>query len=145
MSNAIPVRTIVNAVVTAVNTAWYNPNLDIGNAQTRQNLPYARVWWDKPQVSFTGPTATLTNVNQTIKVHIMGRFQYPLDYTLNAELIKADQANALIALLQTGPNFAGIGVLPLVTEIDPDEQDPPGEGTYEIQLTFECQVQGNHH
>ena len=145
MSNALVVPTLFNALVAAVNTAWSNPIIEFGRARTKQGIPYARIWWEQVTVEMSGTTATLLGTNQTYNFGILGRFPFPTDPTQIVELLKVDKANELIALIQTGANFATIGVLPIVHTIDPGEQDDPGEGAYEVTLMFQCYVQATHH
>ena len=146
MSNSLPIRTLLAGIVTAVNSAWNGlSSISLGEPRTPQSLPYAVIDWNSSGVSFSGTGATVQGPAQHHSFGIIGRFAYPSDPTQEILLLKSDYVNQLIAQLQTGANFAGIAILPLVSEINPAETDPVSEGAFEIAVTFECVTLGTHH
>ncbi|MCC7229256.1 MAG: hypothetical protein IT203_02615 [Fimbriimonadaceae bacterium] len=85
----------------------------------------------------------LRKVVQTYTFRITGRFPFPTSG--NILLCKITKANLLISQLVTGPNYAAVAYLPIVTEFDPTENDEPQKKSYEFSITFECKVEEDHH
>jgi hypothetical protein len=144
MSNAIQTRTLFTAIEAAVTEAWDNITISVGEPRLPLALPYAFIAWNPVEVSFSGPGASLPNPSQHNSFDIYGRWPFPTDPTRQVELLKVDQANSLIAQLQSGSGFAGIGFLPLVTRVDPNGDDKE-EGYYGVILTFEVYTTAPHH
>jgi hypothetical protein len=107
--------------------------------------PYAVVSWNSVHVSFTGRGASLVNPTQNHRFTIVGRFPYPIDPAEVVDLQRVGKANLLIAQLQGAASFAGIGMFPLVTQIDSARLGSPDEKVYEVTLVFEVQTLASHH
>ena len=94
-------------------------------------------------VTFNGPGAGLKGPSQRNSFLIAGRWAFHIDRT-EIDLAKIDRANELIAELQSSANFAGIGMLPLVTRVEPGS-GAPAQGFYEVVLRFEVITLASHH
>ena len=146
MSNAVPTDVLLGAITTCVDAAWPEcVSVDYGEPLTAGTLPYAVINPGAVSISFTALGASASRPSQSHSFRIIGRFPHPTDPTQNLVLLKIAKANLLIAQLQTGPNFAGIAGLPLVTEVDYGEPDDKTENSYEVTLTFVCFTTADHH
>ena len=143
MSNQIPIRPLFAAIVTAIKAAWACPTLP-GKPRVPTAVPYAVVDWNNTAISFSGIGASVTRPSQINTFTITGRFAYPIDPTQTLLLEMGDRGNELIAALQTSADFAGIGILPLVTNVTPAD-DTPDEGVYDVAVTFEVVTLADHH
>ena len=144
MSNGFMGRELLDALIPAVRTAWGTERVAIRRPRTRQlDLPYAVVWFEKFEAAFGG-AGSMSRVQQTLRVGVMGRFGFPSDSTHNVELEKLDRANELVAALQTGPTFAG-AILPLISSVRFDEGDLPLNAAYEVTAYFNVVMTASHH
>jgi hypothetical protein len=143
--NGILTGSILPAVKAAVVAAWGDIPISY-DRPPRMPLatPYALVLWDKVDISFSGRGAGVGSPGQDNTFTIVGRFPFPSDPTQPVALQKVDQANLLIAQLQTGEMFAGLGMLPLVTSVDPGSDDG-SNNLYEVVLTFNLKTVVFHH
>jgi hypothetical protein len=145
MSNALATASLLDAIRAAILAAWGTMPISYGPPRTPlATTPYAVVLWDTVVISFDGPGGSIGNPSQQNSFSIIGRFPFPSDPTQIIALQKVSQANALIAQLQSGPSFASVGLLPLVTKVDATEPDDPNEKVYEITLTFSVVTVASH-
>jgi len=146
MSNALQTAALLDAIRGAVLAAWGTMPVSYGRPRTPlAATPYAVITWDPVSVSFAGLAGSVGNTSQLNAFTIIGRFPFPSDPTQVIDLQRVTQANLLIALLQTASTFAGIGMNPLVTQIDASDLADPNEKAYEIRLTFVVVTQASHH
>ncbi len=144
MSNAVTIAPLLEGIRSAIVAAW--PAMPISYGQLRMPLhqvPHAIVLWDRVTIDFKGTGASLRRPSQRNSFTILGRFPFPEDATQWIALEQVARANELIALLQASPEFAGIGVLPLVTEVRPQTQFSDDQ-TYEVTLIFEVTTTASH-
>ncbi|MGI0134577.1 MAG: hypothetical protein ACREBW_06440, partial [Candidatus Micrarchaeaceae archaeon] len=104
MSNALPTRELVMDLVAAINQAWEPATISVGKPREQQALPYVMLAFHNVDISMSGAGSTVLGTSQKHLFEIIGRFAFPADPTHEAELLKVDRANELIAILQTGPN-----------------------------------------
>lgn len=151
MSNALQTTALLAAIKTAVVTAWGNipvtygpPKLAAGVGLSEQ-APFCEVLWEAVDVSFAGLGGSVQSPSQANTFTIHGTFPFPEDPTQPIDIEKVTQANLLIAQLQNGPGFAGIGLKPLVTKIDPADHHATTDGVYDLTLTFITYTLASHH
>lgn len=143
MSNALAVLPVLEALEVAVKSAWPDvKSIDTDAPLTAEEVPYAVIDWGPVSVNPTGQSASLRRPEQHLSFMVIGVFPIPDGKKPTVEQL--DRANALIAVLQAGPSFAG-ATSPLVTNVDPTKLTSPFEHTCEIEVIFECDVQVDHH
>jgi hypothetical protein len=143
MPNNLAIEALLTAAKSAIGVAWPGVPIFLGQPRTTAAIPYAVLAWTGTQVSFSGIGAGASQVSQRNTFRIVGRFSFPTDPTQQVELLKATQANAVIAQLQPSAAFGG-GMLPLVTEVATDAK-APAEAAWELTLTFEVITLAEHH
>ena len=145
MSNTLATAALLEGIRAAIVSAWGSMAISYGPPRVPvSSTPYAVVQWDTVAISFEGMGGTVGNVSQRNSFTIVGRFPFPSDPSQIIALEKVSLANALIGQLQTGPSFASVGLMPLVTKVDASEPDNPNEKVYEITLTFEATTIATH-
>lgn len=147
MSNALIVNDLMAGIITAINTAW-SPVAIVADEEVRtiQSLPVAVCKWLDVHVGFTDYTATVTNTNQMYRFELILFFAMPDGTEANqVSKLKADYASAIIAQLQSGPNFLNLAVFPLVESISAKDRSPTYEGAAMIRVMFSCMAQASHH
>lgn len=144
MGASIQTATLLEALRVAIRAAWQDITVDYGEPATVRPLPYAVITVEGVTQSFDGPGASLSHVSQENRFRIVGRWPLPTDPADIVLLEQIDRANELINLLQPGSAFS-IGMLPIVSMIDPTPIGRPSEGKYEVALTFTCYTDGPHH
>lgn len=109
---------------------------------------------NRPRVPATPPYAgtSLTNIPfdlrglsklGTLSYDIMGRF--PIGPDDDIEDVKLDKAQDLMDLLEATPDYAGgLGIIPLVTNIDFVEHEDGDEYVLDVVLTFEVKTDRPH-
>ncbi len=146
MSNALQTAALLDSIRAAVISAWGTMPISYGRPRVPiAAAPYTVITWESVDVSFTGTSATLANPNQTNRFTIIGRFPFPTDPSQVIDLQRVERANTLIAQLQNGATFAGIGMNPLVTKVEASNLADPNEKAYEFTLTFVVVTQATHH
>ena len=137
MSYLLQTPALLEAVRAALISAWGDMPVSYGAPRVPISpAPYAVVHWDAVEMSYSGLGATLGSPSQKNLFTVIGRFPFPSDPTEIISLLKVSQANALITQLQALPEFAGVGVLPLVSRVDATEPDDPNERVFEVSISF---------
>lgn len=145
MSNALQTTALFAAIEQAVQTAWAIPAL-IGMPTTVIAPPYAVISATDVEVNFAGKVGTVLNPEQVNTFVITGIWPVPPDPSVQLSILSAEKANLLIAQLQTGPNFAGIAMFPLVTKISfGTESLENKQAVYYASLIFRCSTSASHH
>jgi len=145
MSNALNTAALLEGIRLATLTAWGSIPISYGPPRVPiTSLPYGVVTWNRVEVDRNGPGSTVGRNSQKNLFTILGRFPFPADPTEVIDLQKVNLANSLIAQLQTGPEFASIGLQPLVISVDSGETDRPSERAFEVTLTFEVFTVADH-
>ncbi|RYG36109.1 hypothetical protein EON81_10720 [bacterium] len=137
--NTLPLREILLAAKDAVAEGW-GLNVHLGWPQTPTALPYA--------VVFLMPVARdfdpAQGVESKVRIGILGRWLMPGVADDPVEIVKADRMNEMVAAFQTGPDFAGVGYLPIVTALDPRDAEDLEKGAFQVGVTFECRTGEDH-
>lgn len=142
--NGIQTTTLLAQLKADIRAAWGDPPIYYRKQKVAGPAPYVVLQWLPVEVAFDGFAASATNPSQHNAFAIIGRFTYDPS-SEQSDLLKIDRANDFIARVQTGAAYAGIGLLPLVTRIDPQDLEPDSEGTYDLQLFFQCFTIVEHH
>lgn len=141
MSNGLQIRALTTAIADAVQAAWGEIKVEVGEPTQLIDPPYAVITWGKVTVDFQ----TALQNEQTYTFTIAGRFDWPALSTDKLAFVQSDRADELIAQLQTAATFATWFYLPIVQEIrfteDVDEQN----GRYAIELDFTVCAAVDHH
>jgi len=127
--------------------SWSDPRLPIGGADGLVSAPdgYAVIRPLAVQMSFSQQAAAVGTVNQENSFEILGRFPWPSDPSVLILTSQISAANALIAHLQTGPSFASIGLLPLVSRVGFIESGEPNNAYFDVSLRFDVVTRNPHH
>ncbi len=155
MSNALQTSALLTAINAAIQTAAQtflstsapNPIL-IFNEQPRtevETLPYAIAEPEVVHIDMAGRAGTVAGISQENRFRIIVRQRFPTDPSQLLLNLKLAAANALIANLQNGPGFAGIAMLPLVSDVTFAETDSFSTKVFEVELAFTCVTIGTHH
>jgi len=107
------------------------------------NPPYCIVLPKTTKVSFSGLTASVLNPDQANEFYIYVEEPWP-DDSYPIAFAKTDWANSLIAQVQTGPNYHGIGNFPLVTDVDYGDDGDPNERVWEMMMVFTLNTTASH-
>lgn len=157
-NNALDTLNLLDAIRMHVQAAW--PGLlkvYYGEPKTQSQLPYAVILPGPVHQDFEGEAASLGYVHRDNEFMIIGRFAQPTDPTVLVTLQQIAQANALIAELQSGPEFiwpansangnvdTPIGMYPLVTAVDFSTEAPVADQKYEVTMTFSTMTAAPHH
>jgi hypothetical protein len=142
--NGILTATLLAQLKVDIRAAWGDPPIYYRKQKIARPANYAIIRWLPVAVSFKGEGASVSSPSQHNWFEIFGRFTFD-PTSEQSDLLKITRANDLIALLQTGADYAGIGLLPLVTRVDPQDEEEAPEGTYDLTLTFECFTTAPHH
>jgi hypothetical protein len=159
MSNALVVGTLSNAIVAAIAAAFPSEGTPkvYEDEQPRTTYPTLSlggpvgVWviaWTGVDVGMGTYNAAVRETNQSYNFKITRFRAMPAADDTQAGLLaqlKATEASALIAQLQTGPGFAGIANMPIVHKVSARETSPHWEGAIGWSVMFRCEVAADHH
>ena len=105
--------------------------------------PYAIVLPKPVKISFAGLLGSVINPDQENEFYLYFVFPWPPD-DVPIPLFKIGVASQVIAQIQTGANYHGFGVNPLVTDVDYSEDGDPNERVTEMMLVFNVHTQASH-
>lgn len=129
---------LYDAIAEAVTSAWGDMPIFLGTPRTAVSAKqFAVIRAQAIQCSFEG---TLV-LRQNNVFDIEGTFLVSGD---DIEKRKIALVNAIVPLLQPGPEFAG-AALPYVSEVRFADDWLAGDGAFTVGLTFSCVTLVNHH
>jgi len=105
--------------------------------------PYCIILPKAVKIDLAGLTASVINPDQENEFYLYFVFPWPPD-DVPIALFKIEQANLVIAQIQTGANYHGIGVNPLVTDVDFSEDGDPNERITELLMVFKVHTTASH-
>jgi hypothetical protein len=155
VSNSLVVGTILDSLIACIHSAWDGvvtpPDVvtvsEDDEPRTIQDLPFVSLSWEKVKISFDGLNSSVSQTNHLYNFDILLEFPMPPPTGTNAGRIsrlKATWASLLINQIQTGPTFAGVANMPILSEVDPVEKTPRFEGAGMMALKFQCQTGINY-
>ncbi|MDR3691182.1 MAG: hypothetical protein P4L46_17510 [Fimbriimonas sp.] len=145
MSNSLLTVALLDSIREAVLSAWGSMPVSYGPPRTPiVGTPYAVIDWRSVEISFDGLGASAGKTSQLNRFVVLGRFPFPDDPTQIVSLQRAARASDIIGQLQTGAEFASIGLMPLVTKVDGSEPADPNERTYIVSIEFEVVTIADH-
>jgi len=129
--SSINVTTVRDAIRDACVQAWNVKKVHYGMPRTLQtDLPYAVIRLDS--VPMTAESFAAVEQTYNYQIFLIASF----DTNTVIEDAKVEKANALISILMSENRFAGVGRLPMITDVSFVESDDPDEPVYMLTVSF---------